>query len=222
MEQQAADSAWLHWDLRANSSSLSMAVCQTAPPAESKAFQKAEHPKRRLSTSPWTVRGGIATEKKGASWKIEVYGEKWRKRANYLPIPLARLLKTTKNSICSWMRGFFFPPVKLNGHPTCCLVKWDHSRKMELARSHLLTARGRSEQQSLDQDLNFSPIQMCLDPEAGWHPSLLHPLCDYVWMALVLLTTRHVITCIWASFCKKNLLSWWQTCVMLCRMEIHP
>lgn len=130
------------------------------------------------------------------------------------------LLKATKNSVCLRMK-IFFPPVKLNGHPTCCLVKWDHSRKMELARSHLLTARGRSEQQSLDQDLNFSPIQMCLDPEAGWHPSLLHLLCDYVWMALVLLTTPHVITCIWASFCKEICCRDGKH-VMLCRIEIHP
>lgn len=170
---------------------------QRAKPSRRLSIQKGDcqHPPEQ-----WV---GESPRKKGASWKIEVYGEKWRKRANYLPIPPARLLKTTKNSIHSRRRIFFFPPVKLNGHPTCCLVKWDHSRKMELARSHLLTARGRPEQQSLDQDLNFSPIQMCLDPEAGWHPSLLHLLCDYVWMALVLLTTPHVITCIWASFCKK-------------------
>lgn len=52
----------------------------------------------------------------------------------------------------------------LNGHPTPNLAKWNHSWKTELARSHLLMARGRSEQQSLDQDLNFSHIQICSDP----------------------------------------------------------
>lgn len=107
---------------------------------------------------------GGSPQKKGASLRMEVYGDKQCKRANYLPIPLACLLKTTKNSIYLRMGIFFFPPFKLNGHPTCHLVKWNHSWKVELARSHLLTARGRTEQQSLDQDLYFSRIQICLDP----------------------------------------------------------
>lgn len=108
--------------------------------------------------------GKRSNRKKWAHLKIEVYGDKRRKRANYLPIPLVCLLKTTKNSIYLRMRIFFFPPIKLNGHPTPDLAKRNRSWKMELARSHLLTARSRSEQQSLDQDLNFSHIQICLDP----------------------------------------------------------
>lgn len=52
-----------------------MAVCQTAQPAESKTFQKAEHLKGRLSTSLWTLSGGIATEKGSMSENWGVWGQ---------------------------------------------------------------------------------------------------------------------------------------------------
>lgn len=132
-------------------------ACREQNLASSWAFKR-ETVNIRLSSSEQ----GDRHRKRENIWKLRCMGTGGVKGLIIFLFPSHCLLKTTKNSI--YLRTFFSPSVKLNGRPTCHWVKWNHSWKMELARSHLLTARGRSEQQSLDQDLNFSHIQMCLDP----------------------------------------------------------